>query len=53
MKKLVFQKELTLLEKTHQKNVCFVIIGILKSLDLNLNRMFVVNVMMFRRLLMS
>ena len=43
----MFQKELTLIKQVHQKNVCFVIIGILKMLDLNLNRMFVINVMMF------
>ena len=47
MKKLMFQKELTLIKQVHQKNVCFVIIGILKMLDLNLNRMFVINVTMF------
>ena len=29
------------------KNVCFVIFGTLKKLDLNLKRMFVVNIMMF------
>ena len=29
------------------KNVCFVIIGILKMLNLNSNGMFVTNVMMF------
>ena len=46
MKKLMFQKELTLIKQVHQKNVCFVIIGILKMLDLNSNRMFVINVMM-------
>ena len=33
----MFQKELTLIKQVHQKNVCFVIIGILKMLDLNLN----------------
>ena len=44
---LMFQKELTLIKQVHQKNVCFVIIGILKMLDLNLNHMFVINVMMF------
>ena len=42
----MFQKELTLIKQVHQKNVCFVIIGILKMLDLNSNRMFVINVMM-------
>ena len=31
----------------HQRNVCFVIIGILKMFDLNLNHIFVLNVMMF------
>ena len=43
----MFQKELTLIKQVHQKNVCFVIIGILKMLDLNLNHMFVIDVMMF------
>ena len=42
-----FQKELTLIKQVHQKNVCFVIIGTLKILDLNLNHMFVINVIMF------
>ena len=42
-----FQKELTLIKQVHQKNVCFVIIGILKILDLNSNRMFVINVTMY------
>ena len=52
-KKLMFQKELTLIKQVHQKNVCFVIIGTLKMLDLNLNHMFVINVMMFWWLLMN
>ena len=43
----MFQKELTLIKQVHQKNVCFVIIGILKMLDLNLNRMFIINVTMY------
>ena len=30
----MFQKELTLIKQVHQKNVCFVITGILKMLDL-------------------
>ena len=30
-----------------KRNVCFVIIGILKMLRLNLNHMFVINVVMF------
>ena len=46
-KKLMFQKELTLIKQGHLKNVCFVIIGTLKLLDLNSNCMFVTNVMMF------
>ena len=44
-KNLVFQKKLTLIKQVHQKNVCFVIIGILNMLDLNLNHMFVINAM--------
>ena len=43
MKKLVSQKELKLIQQMHQKNVCFVIIGTLKMLHLNLrflNRLF-------------
>ena len=43
----MFQRELTLIKQVHQKNVCFVIIGILKMLDLNSNRMFVINVTMY------
>ena len=43
----MFQKELMLAEQVCQKNVRFAIIGILKMLDLNLNHMFVTNVMMF------
>ena len=31
----MFQKELTLIKEVHQKNIWFVIIGILKMLDLN------------------
>ena len=46
-KKLMFQKELTLLKQVHQKNASFVIIGTLKMLDLDLNRMFVTNVTMY------
>ena len=44
---LMFQKELTLIKQIHSKNICFVIIGIFKTLDLNLNHMFVINVMIF------
>ena len=36
-KKLMFQKESTLMKQVHQKNVCFVIIIILKMFDLNSN----------------
>ena len=43
----MLQKELTLIKLMHEKTVCFVIISILKILDLNLNHMFVMNVMMF------
>ena len=35
-----------------KRNICFVIIGILKMLRLNLNHMFVINVVMFWWLLM-
>ena len=43
MKKLMFQKELTLIKQMHPNNAYFVITGILKMLDLNLNCMFVIN----------
>ena len=43
----MFQKEFTLIKGVHQKNVFFVIIGIFRILVLNLNHMFVINVMMF------
>ena len=46
-KELVFQKELTLTNQVHQKNLCVAIIGTLKMLDLNLNHMFVTNAMMY------
>ena len=46
MKELIFQKELTLIKQMHQKNVCFLINGILKMLDLNLNHMFLMNVIL-------
>ena len=44
MERLMFEKELTLIKQVHQKNVCFVIIGTLKMLDLNMNCMFVINI---------
>ena len=43
----MFQKELTLIKQVYQKNVCFAIIGTLMMLDLNSNRMFVINVTMY------
>ena len=43
----MFQKELMLIKQICQKNVNFVIIGFLKLLDLNLNHMFVINVMTY------
>ena len=46
MRELIFQKELTFIKQMHQKNVCFVIIGTLKMLDLNLNHVFVINVVL-------
>ena len=49
MKKLVFknQKEFRFIKKMCQNNVRFVIIGTLNMLDLNLNRMFVRNAVMY------
>ena len=44
---LMFQKELTLIKQVHQKNVCFVIIGTLKMLDLNSNCMFLKDVTIY------
>ena len=41
MKKLILQKELALIKQVHQKNECFVIIGILKILVISLNHRFV------------
>ena len=37
----------------HQKNVCFVVTGISKILVINLNQIFVINVMMYWWLLMK
>ena len=47
MKKLMFHKELTLIKQVYQKNVCFVIIGTLKMLDLNSNCMFLKDVTIY------
>ena len=44
--KLIFQKELILIKQVYQKNVCFVIIGILNVFVMNLNPMFATNVIM-------
>ena len=41
MKKLILQKELALIKQVHQKNECFVIIGILKIFVISLNHRFV------------
>ena len=46
MKELIFQKELTFIKRIHQKNVCFVIIGTSNLLDLNLNHVFVMNLVL-------
>ena len=53
IKKLMFQKELTLIKQLLQKNACFGIIGMLKMLDLDLNLMFVINITTFWWLLMN
>ena len=46
-KKLMFQKELTLIKEAYQQNACCFIIDFLKMLDLNLSHMSVINVMMY------
>ena len=46
MKKLILQKELALIKQAHQKNECFVIIGILKILVISLNHKFVMVITM-------
>ena len=46
-KELIFQKELILIKQVHQKNLWFVIIVISKILVINLNQMFVINVIMY------
>ena len=45
-KKELMRQLLTLIKQMYPKNVCFVIIGTLKMLEFNLNRMFVINVTM-------
>ena len=42
---LIFQKELMLVKRVHQKNVIFVIIGILKILILSMSHIFAMVVM--------
>ena len=42
----MFQKELMLMRQEHQKNVCFVIIGIFKILVINFSQMLIINAMM-------
>ena len=45
MTELIFQKGLMLIKQVCQKNVIFVTIGILKILVLNMNLIFVMDVM--------
>ena len=45
IKELIFQKRLMLIKQIYQKNVIFVTIGILKILVLNMNLIFVMDVM--------
>ena len=42
----MFQKELMLMTQEHQKNVCFVINGIIKILVINFNQMLIINAIM-------
>ena len=50
---LMFQKEVTLINQINQNNAWFVIIGILKILVINLNHIFVINVMTYQRWLIN
>ena len=43
---LIFQKELTLIKQVSQKNVCFVLTGILKTLIINFIHMFVMAIIL-------
>ena len=47
MIELIFQKESALIKQVHQSNVCFVFIGILKMLPINLMFMFVTVFMIY------
>ena len=49
----MFQKEVTLINQINQNNAWFVIIGILKILVINLNHIFVINVMAYQRWLIN
>ena len=44
-KKLIFQKKLMLIKQIYQNNVIFVTVGILKISVLNINLIFVMDVM--------
>ena len=48
MKELMFLKELILISQKIQKNVSFFIIGILKTLVLNMSNMSVTEVMIYQ-----
>ena len=48
MKELIFQKGLIIIKQVHQKNVWFVIIGILKILVMNMSNMFVMDAMIYQ-----
>ena len=50
---LMFQKEVTLINQINQNNAWFVIIGILKTLVINFNHIFVTNVMTYQRWLIN
>ena len=50
---LMFQKEVTLINQINQNNAWFAIIGILKILVINLNHIFVINVMTYQRWLIN
>ena len=47
MTELIFQKELALIKQVHQSNVCFVFIGLMKMLPINLRFMFVTVFMIY------
>ena len=47
IKRLMSQKELMQIKQVHQNNVSFLTIGFLKMLDLNLQNLFVINVIIY------